>query len=123
VKFSKTTVVALSILLLVCAEASAHAFLDHADPKVGSVVTAAPTVIKIWFTQEIEPDFSVIEVRDSQGNQIDKKDSHVDANDEKLLIVSLPALADGDYAVSWKVVSVDTHHTQGDFKFTVKSGK
>jgi methionine-rich copper-binding protein CopC len=39
------------------------------------------------------------------------------------LIVSLPNLADGEYSVSWKVVSVDTHHTNGDFKFTVKSGK
>jgi methionine-rich copper-binding protein CopC len=122
-KLSLSATAALSLLLLLSAQASAHAFLDHADPKVGSVVTASPAVIKIWFTQEIEPDFSVIEVRDSQGNQVDKKDSHVDANDEKLLIVSLPNLPDGQYAVSWKVVSVDTHHTQGDFKFTVKSGK
>jgi methionine-rich copper-binding protein CopC len=122
-KLTSSMCIALSVLLVICGQARAHAFLDHADPKVGSVVTASPTVIKIWFTQEIEPDFSVIEVRDSQGNQVDKKDSHVDANDDKLLIVSLPALADGDYAVSWKVVSVDTHHTQGDFKFTIKSGK
>ena len=119
----KRFILAMLLTLAMPALALAHAFLDHADPKVGSVVTASPAVIKIWFTQEIEPDFSVIEVRDSQGNQVDKKDSHVDANDEKLLIVSLPNLPDGQYAVSWKVVSVDTHHTQGDFKFTVKSGK
>lgn len=29
------------------------------------------------------------------------------------------ALKPGVYVVSWHVVSVDTHHTQGSFKFTV----
>lgn len=100
----------------------AHAFLDHADPKVGSVVNDSPSEIKIWFTQEIEPDFSTIEVRDGQGNQVDKKDSHQDSNNKKLLVVSVPKLADGEYTVTWSVVSTDTHHTHGDFKFTVKTG-
>ncbi|MGH6674956.1 MAG: copper resistance protein CopC [Xanthobacteraceae bacterium] len=29
------------------------------------------------------------------------------------------ALKPGIYIVSWHVVSVDTHHTQGTYKFTV----
>ena len=98
----------------------AHAFLDHADPKVGSVIAQSPSEIRIWFTQEIEPDFSTIEVRDSQGNQVDKQDTHQDSSDKKLLIVTVPKLPDGEYTVTWKVVSTDTHHTHGDFKFTVK---
>jgi copper resistance protein C len=115
--------IALFTLLAISTFAWAHAFLDHADPKVGSVVSVSPSDVKIWFTQEIEPDFSVIVVLDSHGKEVDKQDSHVDSDDEKLLIVSLPTLPDGEYSVSWKVVSVDTHHTQGDFKFTVKTGK
>lgn len=103
------------------AAAWAHAFLDHANPKVGSVINDSPGEIKIWFTQEIEPDFSTIEVHDSNGHQVDKKDSHLDAKDKTLLIVSVPKLADGEYSVAWSVVSVDTHHTHGDFKFTVKT--
>ncbi len=98
-----------------------HAFLDHADPKVGAVVSQSPGEIKIWFTQELEPDFSTIVVRDSQGNEVDKKDSHQDSSDKKLLMVSVPKLPDGEYSVSWSVVSVDTHHTHGDFKFTIKA--
>jgi copper resistance protein C len=102
--------------------ASAHAFLDHADPKVGSVVSQSPSEIKIWFTQELEPDFSIIKVLDSQGHEVDKNDCHQDSQDKKLLIVSVPKLPDGEYSVSWSVVSVDTHHTEGNFKFTVKAG-
>jgi copper resistance protein C len=114
--------ICIGALLLLPRLACAHAFLDHADPKVGSVVNHLPSEIKIWFTQEVEPDFSSIEVRDSQGNEVDKKDCHQDSQDKKLLIVSVPKLADGAYSVTWSVVSVDTHHTTGNFKFTVKAG-
>ena len=100
---------------------AAHAMLDHAEPKVGAEVVAAPAKVRIWYTQELEPAFSVISVFDSSGNEVDKKDSHVDDNDKTELIVSLPAMSTCVYKVSWHVVSVDTHKTQGDFKFTVKA--
>jgi methionine-rich copper-binding protein CopC len=98
----------------------AHAFLDHAQPAVGSDITDPPAQVKGWFTQKLEPVFSTIQVFDSSGKEVDLKDSHLDSSDQKLLIVSLPALPPGEYKVSWSVVSVDTHHTHGDFKFTLK---
>ena len=100
--------------------ASAHAFLDHAEPKVGSTVTSPPTELKLWFTQELEPAFSTIEVHDAQKRQVDKKDTHLDDKDKKLLIVSLSPLPPGTYTVAWHVVSADTHKTQGHFEFTIK---
>ncbi len=99
----------------------AHAFLDHAEPRVGSTVTNAPTEIKIWFTQELEPVFSTLEVQDAQGQQVDKKDAHLDDKNKALFIVSLPPLPDGTYTVTWHAVSVDTHRTQGSFEFTIKT--
>lgn len=98
----------------------AHAFLDRADPKVGSTVTTAPEEIKLWFTQDLEPAFSSIEVRDAAGHEVDKKDVHPDIKNKALLIVSVPPLAAGTYTVLWRVVSVDTHKTQGHFEFTLK---
>jgi methionine-rich copper-binding protein CopC len=98
----------------------AHAFLDHADPKVGSTVTNSPAQIKVWFTQNIEPVFSSIVVQDDKGKEVDKKDLRQDDKDKTLLIVSVPPLQDGTYTVIWHVVSVDTHRTQGRFKFTIK---
>lgn len=98
----------------------AHAFLDHAEPKVGSVITNSPAEIKIWFTQNLESAFSKIEVRDAQGKEVDKKDAHLDNKDKSLLVVSLPQLPAGIYTVNWHAVSVDTHKTQGHFEFTIK---
>ena len=120
----KTTASLLALLVCLITPRSllAHAFLDHSDPKVGSEVSAAPTEVRIWFTQEIEPAFSSIQVFDAGGKEVDKKDCHQDSKDKTLLIVSIPADAGpGAYKVSWHVISIDTHKTQGDFKFTINA--
>jgi len=99
--------------------AGAHALLDHATPAVGSAVRASPAQVKLWFTQKLEPAFSSVRVLDRRGKQVDKGDSQVDRADATLLHVSLPQLAPGTYRVTWRVLSVDTHVTEGDFTFNV----
>jgi methionine-rich copper-binding protein CopC len=101
--------------------AHAHAFLDHATPAVGRTVVTAPPAVIIWFTQELEPAFSSIEVQDQSGARVDAGDAKVDPKDATILRVSLKPLPPGKYKVFWRVVSVDTHPTEGTFTFTVGS--
>jgi methionine-rich copper-binding protein CopC len=126
-KMTKKISVRLSLLailfLAIQSHAWAHAFLDHAEPKVGSTITNSPTQIKIWFTQELEPVFSTVEVQNAQGQEVDKKDAHLDDKNKSLFIVSLSSLPDGTYKVIWHAVSVDTHRTQGSFEFTIRKAK
>jgi len=100
-------------------QTQAHAFLDHAEPRVGATVLAAPVEVKLWFSQEIEQAFSTVNVRDAKGARVNKASSRVDVADRTLLRVSLEALPPGAYTVVWRVVSVDTHVTEGDFVFHV----
>jgi len=99
--------------------AHAHAFVDHAEPPVGGKVKQTPQEVRIWFTEKIEPAFSSIKVFDGSGKQIDKGDTHADPANQALLHLSLPPLNAGTYKVVWRVVSVDTHVTKGDFTFQV----
>jgi hypothetical protein len=99
--------------------AQAHAFLDHANPAVGSSLKQPPATISIWFTQELEPAFSTVEVRDQSGGRVDAGDAQVDAKDATLLHATLKPLPPGTYKVTWRVVSVDTHPTDGTFTFRV----
>jgi methionine-rich copper-binding protein CopC len=99
--------------------AQAHAFLDHAEPRVGSTLTTPPTQVKIWFTEEVEPAFTKIKVTDASGKEVDLKDDKVDPSNQAIMTVSLPKLAPGAYKVSWSAIAVDTHHTTGTFPFTV----
>ena len=63
---------AVPALLLAAPAARAHAFLDHATPSVGSTVQRAPAVVRLWFSQELEPAFSTIEVVDQSGRRVDE---------------------------------------------------
>lgn len=101
------------------AHADAHALLDRAVPAVGSTVRTPPTQVKVWFTERLEPAFSGVQVFDANGKRVDNADAHVDPSDATLLIVTLSRLAPGTYRVRWRVLSIDSHVTKGDFSFDV----
>ena len=104
------------------AQAGAHAFIDHAEPAVGSTIKQPPAEVCLLFTESVEAGFSSIKVFDAAGKEVDKKDIHLDPKNPRRLSVSLPAslLGAGTYKVVWRAVSVDTHITQGDFTFRVE---
>jgi copper resistance protein C len=97
-------------------QAHAHAFLEHAEPRVGATVQTAPAKLTLTFSQDIEPAFSSVKVTDAKGRPVDKGDVQVQG---ALMQVALASLGPGDYTVTWRVVSVDTHVTEGDFVFHV----
>src|SRR3954452_19554312 len=106
-----------SILLALVAgsAAHAHAFLDHAEPPVGSTVHTAPTHVEVWFSEDLEPAFSTLRVVDAAGKQVDKMDKSAPGGDKSRMSVSLKALPAGKYRVLWRALSVDGHVTKGDF--------
>ncbi len=101
--------------------ASAHAFFERAEPRVGSVVEASPPVVQIWFDAQIEPAFSTIAVVDATQRRVDRADGRVDAHDPMRLEVGLPRLPDGTYTVLWNNVALDGHPNEGRFTFTIKT--
>jgi methionine-rich copper-binding protein CopC len=109
---------AISALLTVMAGATAeaHAFLDHAEPRVGSTVPTAPREIVLSYTQNLEPAFSSVEVSDANGARVYLGKPKIGASTMR---VGLKPLAPGTYRVRWQVLSVDTHTTEGSFTFHV----
>ncbi|HZT25135.1 MAG TPA: copper homeostasis periplasmic binding protein CopC [Pseudolabrys sp.] len=97
--------------------AYAHAMLDHAKPAVGSTVTPAPKEIVLTFTEELEPKFSGVEVRDAKGESVQAGTAQVHGTELRVALKPLPA---GTYKVIWRVLSVDTHRTNGSFSFRVE---
>jgi methionine-rich copper-binding protein CopC len=112
----------LAELLIAPAAVRAHAFLDHADPAVGSTVPAPPAVIHLWFTQELEPAFSWVTITDRSGASVNDGAATIDPSNKSELTVKLKPLSAGMYTVKWHVLSVDTHTTEGDFTFQIKRG-
>lgn len=99
----------------------AHANLADADPAPNSVLDEPPERITIWFTEPLEPSLSDIRVLGSDGQRVDNDDSTVDANDPKVMSVTVgDGLPNGTYTVGWRNLStVDGHTIRGTFFFSV----
>jgi copper resistance protein C len=111
----RITIIIIGALAL-ATQAGAHAFLDHAEPRVGHAVGTAPREVSMWFTQHLEASFSTVEVRDAGGARVDLGKPQISAG---VMRVALKPLAPGTYKVHWRVLSVDTHTTEGTFSFRV----
>jgi methionine-rich copper-binding protein CopC len=109
-------VLILVLLTALSMSARAHAFLEHAEPRVGATVQAMPGELTLRFSQPIEGAFSTVKVTDAKGQAVHKGEVHVNG---PVIRVSLAAMGPGDYTVTWRVVSVDSHVTEGDFMFHV----
>jgi methionine-rich copper-binding protein CopC len=107
---------ALFILNAGAVPAGAHAFLDHADPRVGNTVKTSPAAVTLWFTQRLEPAFSNAQVTDASGATVSTGKASVSGT---VMRVGVRRLPPGTYRVHWKVLSVDTHTTEGNFSFRV----
>jgi methionine-rich copper-binding protein CopC len=105
--------------LLAADPAAAHALLDHADPRANSTVRSAPAQVRLWFTQGVELAFSTVKILNAKGQQVDNRDLRTGSERGDLLLLSLPTLPPGTYRVIWRVLSVDSHITEGKFTFRI----
>jgi methionine-rich copper-binding protein CopC len=104
------------LTLLAANEVSAHAFLDRAEPRVGNKVATPPREVTLWFTQKLEPAFSNVTVTNAAGQRVDTGKPRISGTQ---MSVSLRPGGPGTYHVTWHVLSVDTHTTEGNFTFQV----
>jgi methionine-rich copper-binding protein CopC len=96
----------------------AHAFPEDMQPGAGAVLRDAPKRVRIRFDSKLEQEFSVIVVKDGNGDRVSGR-TQLDPDSRKTLEVDLKDLEPGDYHVYWSVVSWDGHRTKGDYVFHV----
>ena len=116
--FSLRTTASLAFALI-ASQAFAHAQLEKASPPVGGTVASA-SEIRLTFSEGVELKFTKVSVT-GPGGAVPLGAAKTESGDQAVLIVPITkGLAAGVYKVHWQAVSVDTHHTQGTFEFTVK---
>ncbi len=119
-RFGTRPIITACACALAATVAFAHAFLERAVPGVGATVTGSPSELQLTFTQNIVLSFSGVQISAVGGGAIPAGKPTLDPASPNVLHVRLgQALKPGTYAVSWHVVSVDTHPTSGTYKFTV----
>jgi copper resistance protein C len=121
VAFALAGAIALSLVLVSAPSAAfAHAKLEKATPAAGATVPP-PSEIRLTFSEAVEPRFSGVTLTGPGGAKAPLGAPKVEGNDQRVLIAPIAkTLGAGAYTVRWHAVSVDTHHTEGAFQFTVK---
>ncbi len=114
--------VAASVLVLMGGAAAAHANYVRSNPASDAQLTKPPTEVRVTFSETPDARGSDIAVLDVSGNRLDKRDVTAVSDEANTLRVSLGAVGDGGYLVSWTTVSaVDGHETKGAFAFAVNA--
>lgn len=118
----RDTLIGLAVTtLLVSSEADAHAVLKGASPPAGATIRTAPEAVTLTFNEKPEPSLTRIEVTDAQGTRVDRGTVTVVPGKAERVRVALQPLAPGEYVVRWVLTSVDTHRTEGSYRFKVAS--
>ena len=72
-------------------------------------------------SEGVEPKFTKVTLSGPGGSAVPLGAAKTEPSNQAVLIVPISKpLSAGVYMVHWQAVSVDTHHTQGTFEFTVK---
>lgn len=119
-RFVTAVLLALTGVLSVGIVADAHALVSSSTPAEGATLEHAPTQVSITFTEWPDPRLSAIHVLDVGGRRLESSGVRAVAGDRSTLTVTLPALPNGVYTVTWSTVSaVDGHRAGGFFAFGI----
>lgn len=100
---------------------SLHAVLLRSDPAKDAVLTQAPSQVRMWFSEDLNPTFSTVAVVSGSNKRVDMRDAHVTSSDPREMDISLqPNLPPATYIVVWRTQSADDGHVLvGTFLFGV----
>lgn len=112
-------VTAAALTLMPVSPATAHNVLVGTTPEDGSAVDAQPGIVELVFDDTVQDQFNQVAVLDAEENTYQTGDPAVDENVVTQAVDDLP---DGDYTVSYRVVSADGHPVSGTFEFTMAAG-
>ncbi|GAA3758206.1 copper resistance protein CopC [Plantactinospora mayteni] len=100
----------------------AHADLIRSTPADGQVYQRSPQRLQLQFTEPVSVPKDGFRLYDSGGELVATDEPGHPSGDGTTVDVRLRAeLPDGGYAVSWRVVSADSHPVSGAYTFTVGS--
>ncbi len=101
--------ISLALLLILALPVAAHGYIVRAIPEDRAVLPHAPTQIQYWFSENLEPQFSSLTVRDQTGNVVAQ--GGVDPNDFALLESRLPPnLPNGAYVADLRTAFASDGH-------------
>jgi hypothetical protein len=99
--------------------ARAHAVVTHTSLEDAPIVADRPTEVTLHFNSAIETSHVTVGLVDA-GGKVRALSLAPGTREPGVLVVTLPALASGKYALRYKVLAADGHVTESVLRFEVK---
>ena len=111
---------AILLALLFAANVAAHAILVQSTPAAGSTVATAPPELVLEFTEELDPQFSSVQLLNSARQVVNSGPGRVEPAAPRILRLTLQSLQQDSYIAVFKARSaVDGHITAGNVPFGI----
>ncbi len=101
-------------------EVSAHAVLTKSSARDGTVRADTATSVTLTFNTGIEPGFTQVVLRSDGPDRPLTASPGAKPSD---VVVALPPLPAGFYAIRYKVLAADGHVSEGAERFQVTAGE
>src|SRR6266571_3409753 len=114
------TMLPLGPLSLSIPVALAHAYLLRSDPPANAVLNAPPQMVRLWFSENLNPFTSHAIIVDTTNHEVDTGQGTVNSSNAMEIDVTPLLLRAGTYVVVWRSQSAqDGHITGGSFIFRI----
>jgi copper transport protein len=111
---------ALALLALQPAAASAHALLKETTPMRGARLTKPPEQVSLRFSEPVEAKFGAVRVFDSKGREVQAGPTfHPGDRGAEVAVRLRDGLGEDGYTVTYRVISADSHPVSGGFVFVI----
>ena len=113
--------VLITLLAFAPIVARACAVLEHAEPRVGSTVSAPVQQVTLHFSMQVFPAKSTMSVLAPDGTDMAAGKAFAsNPSDNATLAIRVRDLLPGKYKVRWNVLAACGSKEPGDYKFTVQ---
>ena len=117
-RFERSAIMIALLAMFWVSEAAAHARLIKSAPAADAVLNHSPAAISLWFNETPEVEFSSIQVLDTSA-QVVFKGELKPTPEPNGLSLQVPRLSAGNYQIHYRILSVDGHVLEGEFRFRI----
>lgn len=124
-RFSRALLSVGAVLLILPSIAPAHSVVIESSPRDGARLATPPKEIVLRFNAKIEKPLTRLKLVTGDGRPVPLPAMAQEGNGERTggrLVIPLPPLAPGSYALRYKILSTDGHATPGILRFSVTGG-
>ncbi|MGU3431919.1 copper resistance CopC family protein [Actinomycetes bacterium M1A6_2h] len=107
----------VAMLVLGASPAAAHTRLVASDPVADAVLDAAPTTVRLTFSEALSASFATVSVVGPDGAQYAQPNTTVDGSDA--VASTTDAMPAGAYTIGYRVTSADGHPVTGTTSFSL----